>query len=109
MIALADIIEDFYYFAAEDENSSLFEQAQMMWNAAKNKAETAGLTLIDTADEPFDFNVHSVKGTAYDESLPLNPSEHEVNEIKREIRMTLPITNGKRLFLSIALTALCVK
>ena len=70
LIALSDIIEDFYYFAAEDENSPLFEQAQMMWNAAKNKAETAGLTLIDSADEPFDFNIHSIKGTAYDESLP---------------------------------------
>ena len=70
LIALADIIEDFYYFAAEDENSPLFEQAEMMWNTAKNKAETAGLTLIETSGEPFDFNIHSIHGTASDDALP---------------------------------------
>ena len=70
LIALADIIEDFYYFAAGDKDSPLFEQAQMMWNAARNKATTAGLTIIDTALEPFDFNIHSVEGTAWDDSLP---------------------------------------
>ena len=70
LIALADIIEDFYYFAAEDQDSPLFEQAQMMWNAAKNNAETAGLTIIETAGEPFDFNIHSIEDTEWDESLP---------------------------------------
>jgi molecular chaperone GrpE (heat shock protein) len=70
LIALADIIEDFYYFAAEDKDSPLFEQAQMMWNAAKNKAETAGLSIIDADCEPFDFNIHSINGTIWDDSLP---------------------------------------
>jgi molecular chaperone GrpE (heat shock protein) len=70
LIALADIIEDFCKYAAEDIESPLFEQAQMMWNAARNKVETAGLTIIDTAAVPFDFNIHSIKGTAYDDSLP---------------------------------------
>ncbi len=36
LIALADTIGDFYFFAAGDRNSPLFEQAQMMWNNAKN-------------------------------------------------------------------------
>ena len=70
LIALADIIGDFYYFAAEDKDSPLFEQAQMMWNAAKNRAGTAGLNIIDAADEPFDFNIHSINGTAWDDNLP---------------------------------------
>ena len=85
LIALADIVEDFYYFAAEDKGSSnqgslnqglsnqgsaLFEQALMMWNSAKNRLEAAGLTIIDTTDEPFDFNIHSIKGTAWDDNLP---------------------------------------
>jgi molecular chaperone GrpE (heat shock protein) len=80
LIALADIIEDFYHFAAGDKDSAnqgscnqgsaLFEQAQIMWNAAKNKAVEAGLTIIDAEDEPFNFNIHSIKGTAWDDSLP---------------------------------------
>ena len=70
LIALADIIEDFYYFAAEDKLSPLFEQAEMMWNSAKNRAETAGLTLIEASGEPFDFNFHSIHGTASDDGLP---------------------------------------
>jgi len=70
LIALADIIGDFYYYAAENKDSPLFEQAHMMWNAAKNKADTAGLTIIEAADEPFDFNNHTINGTAWDNSLP---------------------------------------
>ena len=42
LIALADIIEDFYYFAAGDQDSPLFEQAQMMWNAEKTKRKPQG-------------------------------------------------------------------
>jgi len=70
LIALADIIGDFYYFASEDKSSPLFEQAEMMWNNAKSRTEAAGLTLIDTAGEPFDFNFHSIHGTASDDTLP---------------------------------------
>ena len=70
LITLADIIEDFYYYALEDKDSPLFEQAQMMWNTAKNKAETTGLTIIEAAGEPFDFNIHSIKGTTSDDSQP---------------------------------------
>ena len=70
LISLADIIEDFYYFALTDMGSALFEQAQIMWDAARNKIENAGLTIIDPASEPFDFNFHSIQGTAWDESLP---------------------------------------
>ena len=70
LIALADIVEDFYCFAAEDKSSPLFEQAEMMWNTVKNKVETAGLTLIETSGEPFDFNYHSIQGTASDDTLP---------------------------------------
>ncbi|MCL2139011.1 MAG: nucleotide exchange factor GrpE [Treponema sp.] len=70
LISLADIIGDFYYFASEDKDSPLFEQAQMMWNTAKNKAETVGLSIIDAADEPFDANIHSIKDTEWDDNLP---------------------------------------
>ena len=70
LVALADIIEDFYHFAARDKDSPLFEQALMMWNTAKNKAETAGLTIIDSAGEPYDFNIHSIESTSYNDSLP---------------------------------------
>jgi len=79
LIALADIIEDFYYFAAKDEGSPLFEQALMMWNLARNKIETAGLTIIDAAGEPFDFSIHSIEGTEWDDSLP---ADYVVQTIK---------------------------
>jgi len=107
LVALADTIGDFYYFAAsqekcdevipldganpnetergfvlvdpedteddvEDEGtgSPLFEQAQMMWNAAKNAAETAGLEIIDAEKEPFDFRLHSAESIEQDNDLP---------------------------------------
>ena len=39
LIVLADTIGDFYFFAACEPDTPLFDQAQMMWNAAKNAAE----------------------------------------------------------------------
>jgi|GEM_PF-1171624 len=54
----------------EDADSSLFEQARMMWNAAKNAAETAGLDIIEAEREPFDFSVHSAESVERDEGLP---------------------------------------
>jgi len=115
LIALADTIGDFYYFAGqgnhstvdppdeagiawhpsnetergfvlvdsedmegderddadiEDAPSPLFEQAQMMWNAAKSAAENAGLEVIDAGREPFDFRIHSAESVERDEGLP---------------------------------------
>ena len=78
LVALADAIGDFYYFAndADDADgakgvvSPLFEQAQMMWNAAKNAAEAAGLEIIDAAREPFDFRLHSAEGIEQDDGIP---------------------------------------
>jgi len=70
LITLVDIIGDFYYFAAADPFSPLFDQAQMMKNAAKNALETAGLLIIDSANEPFDFRLHSVETTGEDNGIP---------------------------------------
>ena len=70
LIALVDIIEDFYYFAATDPYSPLFDQARMMKNAAANAAETAGLMIIDPANEPFDFRLHTAESTGEDNGLP---------------------------------------
>ena len=70
LIALIDIIEDFYYFAATDPFSPLFDQAKMMKNAAVNAAETAGLAIIDSANEPFDFRLHSAETTGEDNDIP---------------------------------------
>jgi molecular chaperone GrpE (heat shock protein) len=70
IIALIDIIGDFYYFAAADTGSSLFEQAQMMNNVAINAAETAGLEIIDASNEPFDFRFHSVHSLEQDNNIP---------------------------------------
>jgi len=103
LVALADTIGDFYFFASqekcgeamtqdgtarfspnetergfvlvnpedtEDTDSPLFEQAQMMWNAAKNAAETAGLEIIDAEREPFDFRIHSAESVGQDDDLP---------------------------------------
>jgi hypothetical protein len=50
--------------------SPLFEQAQMMWNTAKNTIESAGLKTIEACNEPFDFRLHSVESTEQDNSLP---------------------------------------
>ena len=70
LIALADTIGDFYFFAAEDQDSPLFEQAQMMWNRAKNAAEAAGLEIIDASDEPFDFRFHSAESAEQNIDMP---------------------------------------
>jgi len=70
LIALADTIGDFYFFAAEDRDSPLFEQAQMMRNRAKNAVEAVGLEIIDAGDEPFDFRLHSAEGAEQDIDMP---------------------------------------
>jgi molecular chaperone GrpE (heat shock protein) len=69
VISLVDIIGDFYHFAAADSNSPLFEQAQMMNNAAKNAVETAGLSIINVCNEPFDFRLHTVHSTEQDNDI----------------------------------------
>ena len=82
LIALADTIGDFYYYAGQekqsddspdddtDESSPLFEQARMMWNTAKNAMETAGIEVIDAANKPFDFRFHSAESAEQDNNLP---------------------------------------
>ena len=82
LVALADTIGDFYYYAGQEKQSDespdgdmnetlpLLEQARMMWNAAKNAMETAGLEVIDAANEPFDFRFHSAESAEQDNSLP---------------------------------------
>ena len=74
LIALADTVEDFYRFAAVSEDTAFFEQARMMWNAVKNAAENAGLEMIESSGEPFDFERCSVEDTRYDENLPVGYS-----------------------------------
>jgi len=70
LIALTDTIGDFYYFAAADRDSPLYEQAMMMWNTAINAAEEAGLEMIDAACEPFDFSRHSVENVEQNDNIP---------------------------------------
>jgi molecular chaperone GrpE (heat shock protein) len=70
LIALADTIGDFYFFAACEPDTPLFDQAEMMWDSAKNAAESAGLVIIDATNEPFDFHLHSAESTEEDNSLP---------------------------------------
>jgi len=53
-----------------DDSSPLLKQARMMWNAARNAVETAGLEIIDAAGEPFDFRLHSAQSTEQDKGLP---------------------------------------
>ena len=70
LIALTDTIGDFYFFAAADEESPLFEQAQMMWNNAQSAVEAAGLEIIDANNEPFDFRLHSAESTEQITEIP---------------------------------------
>ena len=70
LIEVSDTIGDFFYFTAADFNSPLFEQAQMMWNTAKKTAEAAGLIIIDTSNEAFDFHLHSAESTEQNYDLP---------------------------------------
>jgi molecular chaperone GrpE (heat shock protein) len=70
LIALADTIGDFYFFAAADEDLPLFEQAQMMWNKTKSALEAVGLDVIDAGNEPFDFRFHSAESTEQDPEIP---------------------------------------
>ena len=70
LIALADIIGDFYYYAAVDMNSPLYEQSRMMWDSAINRAKIAGLQIINAFNEPFDFLLHSAESSGQDDNLP---------------------------------------
>jgi molecular chaperone GrpE (heat shock protein) len=42
----------------------------MMWSAAQNAAESAGLEIIDAEREPLDFRRHSAESTAEDNGTP---------------------------------------
>jgi molecular chaperone GrpE (heat shock protein) len=68
--ALVDTIGDFYFFASADSNSPLFEQAQMMWNTAKNAARSAGLEIINAANEPVNFYLHTRESTEQNFDMP---------------------------------------
>ena len=70
LVTLIDIIDDFYYFAAADPLSPLFEQAQMMKNKAISAAENTGLKIIESENEPFDFRFHSAETTSEDSNIP---------------------------------------
>jgi molecular chaperone GrpE (heat shock protein) len=70
LIALTDIIGDFYFFAAAEQDSPLFEQAQMMLNRAKSAVEAAGISVIDAINEDFDFRFHSAEGAEQDIDMP---------------------------------------
>jgi molecular chaperone GrpE (heat shock protein) len=70
LIALTDIIGDFYFFAAADKSSTLFEQADMMWNMAKSAVKGAGLDIIDASNELFDFRFHSAQSAEQDMDTP---------------------------------------
>jgi molecular chaperone GrpE (heat shock protein) len=63
LITVIDTIEDFYFFAGADADSPLFEQAQMMWNTAKNAARSAGLEIINAVNEPVNFYLHTIEST----------------------------------------------
>jgi len=70
LTALADTIGDFYFFAAADPDSPLFEQASMMWNSARSAVEAVGLEVIDAENEQFDFRLHSAEGIEQDIDIP---------------------------------------
>jgi len=70
LISLADTIGDFYFFAAADRDSPLFEQARMMWNGAKSAVEAVGLEVIDADNEQFDFRLHSAQSTEENIDMP---------------------------------------
>jgi molecular chaperone GrpE (heat shock protein) len=70
LITLTDTIGDFYFFAAGDLNSPLFEQARMMWNNAKNAVESVRLEIIDASNEPFDFRFHSAESAEQNLEIP---------------------------------------
>ena len=70
LIALADTVGDFYFFAAADQDSPLFEQARMMWNNANNAVESVGLKIIDASNEPFDFRFHSAESAEQNLEMP---------------------------------------
>jgi molecular chaperone GrpE (heat shock protein) len=70
LITLTDTIGDFYFFTAADQNSPLFEQAQMMWNRAKSAVEAVGLKIIDANNAVFDFHLHSAEGAEQNMEIP---------------------------------------
>ena len=65
-----DIIWDFYCFTTNDTDSPLSEQARMMWNAARNAAESAGLEIIAAEREPLDFLRHSAESAEQNNDIP---------------------------------------
>ncbi|MCL2834576.1 MAG: nucleotide exchange factor GrpE [Treponema sp.] len=102
LAALFDIIGDFYYYAAREEqgeSSPLLEQAGMMWSAAKNAMETAGLEIIDAANVVFDFRLHSADSAEQDNSLPngyvIRTLKHGYIYKDEVIRRALVVVNKK--------------
>ena len=67
---LVDMIENFYRYAADNTDSAFFEQAGMMWGAAKNTADTVGLEILEFRGEPFDFRLCSAESTGSDDGIP---------------------------------------
>ena len=77
LIAMLDIIESFYRYAAE--GTPLYTQAQMMWKNAISSAEDAGLSCINDTDIPIDFARHEVLKT---ENMPDMPHGHIIKTLQ---------------------------
>lgn len=68
LIAVADLVEDFYVYYKEHYDVSLSAQSELMW---KTICKTmAGVGLIRIADEntPFNMHLNSIEGTTHNES-----------------------------------------
>ncbi|MCL2285907.1 MAG: nucleotide exchange factor GrpE [Firmicutes bacterium] len=68
IVAMADIVYDFYYFSQKD--AALSPQAQMMWGSVKENLSDAGVVLLEPINEYFNYNLHIAHSTVSYSNLP---------------------------------------
>jgi len=62
LIAAADLIEDFYLYAAKSEDVQLASQAGLMWRTLEKELTNAGLCRITDENTPFNDRLNHLEG-----------------------------------------------
>lgn len=62
LVVAADLIEDFYVFAAKGEDAQLAAQAGLMWRTLEKELTNAGLCRIADENTPFNDRLNHLEG-----------------------------------------------
>jgi molecular chaperone GrpE (heat shock protein) len=70
IMAIFDVIYDFYYFAVQSADPPLAAQAAIMHDSALTSLGKVGVSVITPSGVAFDFNQHTAVETAQNEDIP---------------------------------------